>query len=116
MARRNSLKSIVPLLSVEGAEDVVAELLGVATGEEELVHVDELGRAERAVGTVLAEALVPLLDGGLVVPRVSLEELHVLLAQRVLLACDTTHNALSLTGGVALVLPCIDPADTLGRI
>merc|ERR1719402_10121 len=43
------------LVGVEGPEDVVAELLGVAAGEEELVHVDELGGAERAVG---AEELV----------------------------------------------------------
>jgi len=77
---------------VEGAEDVVAELLRVATREEQLVHVNELGRGEPAIGAVLLEPLVPLLDCVLVVARVRLEELKVLLTQA-LLALNAAHAA-----------------------
>ena len=69
---------------------MVAELFGVAGGEEHFVHVHELYRGESAVGTVLLEALVPLLDGVLVVPGVGTKELQVFLRQT-LLALDTTH-------------------------
>ncbi len=79
------------LVGVEGPEDVVAELLGVAGGEEHLVHVDELDGGEAAVGAVLLEALVPLLDGVLVVTGVGLEELKVLLG-KALLALDAAHG------------------------
>jgi len=79
------------LVCVEGPEDVIAELLGVATWEEELVHVNELGGTKGAIGAVLTEPLVPLLDGGLVVASVGLEELHVLFRQTVLFAGDATH-------------------------
>lgn len=41
------------LVHVEGAEDVVAELLCVAAREEHLVHVDELGGRQLTVGAVL---------------------------------------------------------------
>ena len=78
------------LVGIEGSENVIAELLCVATREKHLVHVDELDRGESAVGTVLFEPLVPLLDGVFVVTRVSLEELQVLLGQT-LLGLDTTH-------------------------
>ena len=78
------------LVSVEGSENMIAELLGVATREKHLVHVDELDRGKSAVGAVLFEPLVPLLDGILVVTCVSLEELQVLLGQA-LLGLDTTH-------------------------
>ena len=83
------------LVGIEGSENVIAELLGVSTREKHLVHVDELDGGESAVGTVLFEPLVPLLDGVFVVTRVSLEELQVLLGQT-LLGLDTTH-AVSLT-------------------
>ena len=73
-------------------EHVVAELLGVARGEEHLVHVDELDGREAAVGAVLLEPLVPLLYRVLVVARVRLQELQVLLRQA-LLALDATHLA-----------------------
>ena len=49
---------------------MVAELLCVATREEQLVHVNELGRGKPPIGTVLLEALIPLLDCVLVVARV----------------------------------------------
>ena len=81
---------VAVLVRVEGPEDVVAELLGVARGEEHLVHVDELDRGESAIRAVLFEPLVPLLDGVFVVTCVSLEELQVLLGQT-LLGLDTTH-------------------------
>ena len=71
---------------------MVAELLGVATWEEQLVHVNELGRGEPAIGAVLLEALIPLLDCVLVVARVRLEELKVLLTQA-LLALNAAHAA-----------------------
>ena len=77
-------------------EHVVAELLGVARGEEHLVHVDELDRGESAIRAVLFEPLVPLLDGVFVVTCVSLEELQVLLGQT-LLGLDTTHISAELT-------------------
>jgi hypothetical protein len=78
------------LVRVKGAEHVVAELLRVAAGEEELVHVHKLGRGEPAVGAVLLEAFVPLLDRVLVVAGVRPQELQVLLAQA-LLALDAAH-------------------------
>ena len=77
---------------VKGAEDVVAELLCVAAREEQLVHVNELGRGQPAIGAVLLEALIPLLDCVLVVARVRLQELKVLLAQS-LLALNAAHAA-----------------------
>jgi len=40
---------------VERAENVVAEFFGVAAGEEHLVHVDELGRRQLSVRTVLLQ-------------------------------------------------------------
>ena len=79
-------------VGVKGAEDVVAELLCVPTREEQLVHVDELGRGEPPIGAVLLEALIPLLDCVLVVARVRLEELKVLLTQA-LLALNAAHAA-----------------------
>ena len=77
---------------VEGAEDVVAELFCVATREAQLVHVNELGRGQPAIGAVLLETLVPLLDSLLVVTRVRLKELKVFLTQS-LLALYATHAA-----------------------
>ena len=71
---------------------MVAELLGVATREEQLVHVNELGRGEPAIGAVLLEALIPLLDCVLVVARVRLQELEVLLTET-LLALNAAHAA-----------------------
>ena len=82
------------LVGVERAEHVVAELLRVTAREEQLVHVHELGRGEAAVGAVLLEALVPLLDGVLVVSGVRLEELEVLLAEAGL-ALDASHPGVS---------------------
>ena len=79
-------------VGVKGAEDVVAELLCVPTREEQLVHVDELGRGEPPIGAVLLEALIPLLDCVLVVARVRLKELKVLLTQA-LLALNAAHAA-----------------------
>ena len=81
---------VAVLVGVEGPEDVVAELLGVARREEHLVHVDELDRRQPPVGAVLLEPLVPLLYRVLVVPRVRLQELEVLLRQP-LLALDAPH-------------------------
>jgi len=78
-------------VGVESAEDVIAELFCVTTGEKQLVHVDELGRGEPAVGTVLLEALVPLFNCILVVSSVRLEELQILLAEA-LLALDAAHS------------------------
>jgi len=69
---------------------MVTELFCIPTGEKHLVHVHELGRSESAVGTVLLEPLVPLLDGGLIISGVRLEEVHVLLGQLVL-AAETPH-------------------------
>ncbi len=86
---------VAVLVRVEGPEHVVAELLGVARREEHLVHVDELDGRQPPVRAVLLEALVPLLDGVLVVARVGLQELEVLLAQA-LLALDATHFVLLL--------------------
>ena len=71
---------------------MVAELLCVATREEQLVHVNELGRGKPPIGAVLLEALIPLLDCVLVVARVRLEELKVLLTQA-LLALNAAHAA-----------------------
>ena len=82
------------LVGVKRAEHVVAELLRVTAREEQLVHVHELGRGEAAVGAVLLEALVPLLDGVLVVSGVRLEELEVLLAEAGL-ALDASHPGVS---------------------
>ena len=70
---------------------MVAELLCISAREEELVHVHKLGRREAAVGTVLLEALVPLLDCVLVVARVRAQELQVLLAEA-LFAFDASHG------------------------
>jgi len=78
------------LVGVEGPEDVVTELLGVAAGEKHLVHVDELDGREAAVGAVLLEALIPLLNGVLVVAGMGPEEVQVLLGQS-LLALDAAH-------------------------
>ncbi len=78
------------LVGVEGAEDVVAELLSVARREKHLVHVDKLDRRQSAVRAVLLEALVPLLDGVLVVASLRLQKLQVLLGQA-LLALDAAH-------------------------
>ena len=63
---------------------MVAELLGVARGEEHLVHVDELDGREAAVGAVLLEPLVPLDYGVLGVVGVVGQELYVFLGQAVL--------------------------------
>jgi len=79
------------LVRVEGSEDMVAELLGVAAREEQLVHVHKLGRGQPTVGAVLLEPLVPLLDRVLVVAGVGLEELEVLLGQT-LLGLDAPHH------------------------
>ena len=46
---------IAVLIHVECAEHVVAELLGVPRREEHFVHVDELGRRQPAVWTVLLQ-------------------------------------------------------------
>ena len=83
---------VAVLVGVEGSEDVVAKLLGVAAGEEHLVHVNELDWGQAAVGAVLLEALVPLFDGILVVTSVGLQELEIFLRQT-LLALDATHSA-----------------------
>ena len=83
---------VAVLVGVERAEHVVAELLRVAAGEEELVHVYKLGRSQAAVGAVLLEALVPLLDRVLVVAGVGLEELQVLLTEA-RLALDAAHDS-----------------------
>jgi len=69
---------------------MVAELLRVAAGEEEFVHVHKLGGRQSAVGTILLESLVPLLDSVLVIASVTFEKLQVLLAQA-WLALDTAH-------------------------
>jgi len=91
------LKVDVPVLvGVEGAEDMIAELLGIARWEEHLVHVHELDWRQPAVGAVLFEALVPFLDGVFVVPCVSFEKLEVLLGQA-LLRLDAPHFAASLS-------------------
>ncbi len=78
------------LVGVKGSEHMVAELLGVARGEEQLVHVNKLGRRQTAVWAVLLEPFVPLLYRVLVVACVALEEVEILLRQT-LLALDTSH-------------------------
>ena len=92
--------NVAVLVGVERAEHVVAELLGVAAGEEQLVHVDKLGRGQTAVGAVLLEALVPLLDRVLVVARVRLEELEVLLAKARLALYAPHVSVLGFSNGV----------------
>ena len=87
--------NVAVLVGVERAEHVVTELFRVAAGEEQLVHVDKLGRGQTAVGTILLEALVPLLDRVLVVAGVGLEELEVLLAEA-RLALYAPHDGLFL--------------------
>ena len=86
-ASMNSRKSMVPLLSVstnqgsasqsgpmkgqcspvgvEGAEDDLAEPVRPAAGEDFVVHVHELLLGQLAVGAVLHEACVPLLQHGI---------------------------------------------------
>ena len=56
--------------------------------------VSEHTWSQPAVGAVLLEALVPLLDGVLVVSGVRLEELEVLLAEAGL-ALDASHPGVS---------------------
>jgi len=99
-------------VGVESAEDVVTELFCVTTGEEQLVHVNELGRGEPAVGTVLLEALVPLFNRILVVSSVGLEELQILLAEA-LLALDAAHGGGD--GGVTACDSC-DQCDGCGGV
>ena len=72
------------LVDVERPEDVVAELAGVAGREALAVDLHEGLGVESAVGAVLLEALVPLVDGVLVVVGVGLEEVQVVLVQAVL--------------------------------
>merc|ERR1711928_172480 len=55
-------------------------------------HRNELGRGKPPIGTVLLEALIPLLDCVLVVARVRLQELEVLLTET-LLALNAAHAA-----------------------
>ena len=82
--------NVTILVSVEGSENMIAELLSIATREKHLVHVDELDRGQSAIGAVLFEPLVPFLDGIFVITRMSLEKLQVLLGQA-LFGLDTTH-------------------------
>ena len=88
IAKRNSLKSIEPFLSVsnvlkhhlkrEGAEQnvceppehMITEFCSVARGEALGVDLHESIRRELAVRAILFEPLVPFIDGALVVPRV----------------------------------------------
>ena len=53
---------VAVLVRVEGAEDVLAELGGVARGEELGVDLDERWLARLARGAVGYEAVVPLLE------------------------------------------------------
>jgi hypothetical protein len=50
------------LVRVEHVEDIVCKLPRIAKGKELLVYPTELGLVELAGRTVLAEALVPLLQ------------------------------------------------------
>ena len=83
--------NVAVLVGVEGAEHVVAELLGVARWEEHLVHVDKLDGGQSTIGAILLEAFVPFLDGILVVASVSAEELEIFLG-KTLLALDASHG------------------------
>ena len=80
------------LVSIEGSEDVIAELLCISTWEKHFVHVDELHGRKTSIWTILLKALIPLLDCVLVVARVRLQELEVLLTET-LLALNAAHAA-----------------------
>ena len=69
---------------------MVTELLCIARWEEQLVHVNKLGRCQPSVGAILLESFVPLLYRILVVAGVALEEIEVLLRES-LLALNATH-------------------------
>jgi len=87
------------LVGVEGSEHVVTELLGVARGEEELVHVNKLGRGQPAVGAVLLEPFVPFLYRVLVVASVAFQKVKIFLGES-LLALDTAHLFMLSIGNV----------------
>ena len=79
------------LVGIEGSENVIAELLCVATREKHLVHVDELDRGQSTIGAILLEALVPLLDRVLVIASVGAQKVQVFLGQT-LFTLDATHG------------------------
>ncbi len=66
------------LVRIKGAKHILAEPLRITGGEEHLVHVDEHGEGEFAVGTVHEESLVPLPDVLFVVAGVTQQEGNVL--------------------------------------
>ena len=86
------------LVCVEGSENVVAELFRVSAGEKHLVHVYKLDRRQPAVGAILLEPLVPLLDRVLVVARMRTQKVQVFLGQT-LFALDATHFLCLLSTG-----------------
>ena len=63
---------------------MVTELAGVAGGEALAVDLHEAEGVEVAVGTVLLEPFVPLVDGVLVIVGVGLEEVDLLLGKPIL--------------------------------
>ena len=67
------------LVRVEGAEDVVTELVSVACGEALAIDLHEGGWGEAAVRAITFEAFVPLFDRVLVITGAGLKELQVLL-------------------------------------
>jgi len=66
------------LVRIEGAKHILAEPFRIAGRAEHLVHVDEHGEGEFAVGTVHEESLVPLPDVLFVVAGVTQQEGDVL--------------------------------------
>ena len=59
------------LIAVKGAEDMFTKLSGIPRREALAVDLHEGPRVELAIRTVHHEALVPLLDGVLVIPGVA---------------------------------------------
>ena len=74
------------LITVEGPEDMITELPGIAGREALAVDLHEGRGVQPSIRTVRHEPLVPLLDGVLVILGVHHEELHVCLRQPVLAA------------------------------
>lgn len=82
------------VVSIKQPKYMLAELLSIAVWKKGFVHVGELVRSEAPIRAVLLESSMPLSDGGLVVRRVPLEEIHVFFAQ-LPFAAGTSHFLLT---------------------